>query len=64
MLFMQFFDDHDKTLQFLVECTKLYPKAHVLYFGSMIGLLYVHHPDTVRVFCGSGNVCACVCAYA
>ena len=53
-LFLQFFSDRDKSLQFLVECTKLYPKAHVIYLCPFIGVLIVHHPDTARVFCGSG----------
>jgi len=53
---LQFFGDHDKSLQFMVDCTKLHPKACVLYCGPLFGVLMVHHPDTARVFCGSGDV--------
>ena len=52
-------------------CTQFYPKAHVVYLGSVIGVLFLHHPDTARTFFGSGNVhiemvvcvlvCVCVC---
>ena len=47
-------------------CVKLYPKLHVVYLGSVIGVLFLHHPDTARTFFGSGNVytviiCVCAC---
>ena len=60
-LFLQFFGDRSKGLQYFVECTKLYPKAHALYLGPLLSVLVVHHPDTVKIVCGPGNLCLCVC---
>ena len=53
-------------------CTKLYSKLHVVYLGSVNGMLFLHHPDTARIFFGSGNACVrikslgvfCICVYA
>ena len=27
-----------------------------MYLGSVIGVLFLHHPDTARIFFGSGNM--------
>ena len=60
---LQFFGDRDKGLQYLVDCTKLYPKGHVVYLCPIFGVLFVHHPDTARVFFGSGEQCMSVRVY-
>ena len=42
-----------------MECTKLYPKMHVMYMGSMFGVLILHHPETAKCYFGTGNVYHC-----
>ena len=53
---LQFITNGDEAANWMVQCTKLYPKMHVFHFGHLFYALFAHHPDTARPFFGPGIV--------